>query len=66
MKHFGNSEPSDPETFGRGRSRRKLALERAEHDDSFYNSFSIALYVIGWGLGFLGIILGFGKPTESE
>jgi deoxyribodipyrimidine photolyase len=42
------------------------ALEFAEQEYSFYNNFSIALYVIGWGLGFLGIILGFGEPAGSE
>lgn len=42
------------------------ASESAEQKYSFYNTFSIALYVIGWGLGFLGIILGFGEPAGSE
>lgn len=42
------------------------ATESAERKYSFYNTFSIALYVIGWGLGFLGILLGFGEPAGSE
>jgi hypothetical protein len=42
------------------------ASESAEQKYSFYNTFSIALYVIGWGLGFLGIILGGGKLAGSE
>jgi hypothetical protein len=41
------------------------ATESAERKYSFYNTFSIALYVIGWGLGFLGILLGFGEPAGS-
>jgi hypothetical protein len=42
------------------------SLERAEQDYSFYNTFSIALYVIGWSMGFVGIILGRGKLAGSE
>ena len=41
------------------------AEESAERKYSFYNTFSIALYVIGWGLGFLGIILGGGKTGQE-
>jgi hypothetical protein len=42
------------------------AEESAERKYSFYNTFSIALYVIGWGLGFLGILLGGDKLAGSE
>ena len=42
------------------------ALASAEQEYSFYNNFRIALYVIGWGLGFLGIIMGGGKLAGSE
>jgi hypothetical protein len=42
------------------------ATESAEQKYSFYNTFSIALYVIGWGLGFLGILLGGDKLAGSE
>jgi hypothetical protein len=42
------------------------ATDRAEQKYSFYNTFSIALYVIGWGLGFLGILLGGDKLAGSE